>query len=324
MDGPEPKTALLASPLFENHSTGAGHPERPERTERIRLELDNAGLSARCRRIEPVEARMEDIGRVHDSEYVERLRLACENGDSFIDTPDSAICPESWRTALLAAGGVAAAADMIAAGEIKRAFCAVRPPGHHAERNRSMGFCLLNNIAIAAARLQQVHGVKRLAILDWDVHHGNGTQQAFESDPDLLFVSLHQDPRTLYPGSGFETERGVGPGEGTVLNITLAPGTDGKKYLELFESKALATIKKFEPEMLLISAGFDLHEADPLAGLKLDTKSCQMLSELALGLAAEICGAKVLTVLEGGYNLDVLAACCTHHVGAMLKLEPED
>ncbi|MBW7995871.1 MAG: histone deacetylase [Candidatus Glassbacteria bacterium] len=314
------KVGLLADPVFELHDTGPSHPERPSRTERIRKELERRGLAGRCRRIEPVEAGEEDVLRVHDREYLERLRQVCERGDPFIDTPDSAVCPASRRIASLAAGGVLAAAGMIARGEIARAFCAVRPPGHHAERYRSMGFCLLNNIAIAAAWLKEAGGIRPLAVLDWDVHHGNGTQHAFESDPDILFVSLHQHPETIYPGTGFASERGTGAGLGTVLNIPLAPGTGGREYLDLFENSALAAITDFAPEMLLISAGFDAHTDDPLAGLALETETYYKMDVLVFDLAAEICDGRVLTVLEGGYDLDVLADCTSHHVATMLEM----
>jgi len=311
---------LLTDPVFELHDTGPGHPERPVRAARVRQELHNQGLAELCIAIDPVAASLDDLLRVHDSAYLERLAVTCAGGEPYIDTPDSAVCPESYSVALKAAGGVLRAADMIACEEIGRAFCAVRPPGHHAERGRSMGFCLLNNIALAAARLKEVHGIRRMAILDWDVHHGNGTQHSFESDPDILFVSLHQDPRTLFPGTGFADEIGKGDGTGTVLNIPLPPGTDGEHYLEVFERDALAAIKNFGPDILLISAGYDAHRLDPLARLELERGTFKTMGGMTVALADEICRGRVLSVLEGGYNLDILAGCCCDLVKIFLEI----
>jgi acetoin utilization deacetylase AcuC-like enzyme len=267
-----------------------------------------------------VAASRDDLLRIHDTNYLDRLASTCDTGGPFIDTPDSMVCTESYSVALQAAGGVMHAADMIAEGEISRAFCAVRPPGHHCERDRSLGFCLLNNIALAASRLKEVHGLRRLAILDWDVHHGNGTQHSFEHDPDILFVSLHQDPRTLFPGTGYAEEIGIGDGTGTVLNIPLPPGTGPEQYLEYYRLQALAAIESFGPQMLLISAGFDAHRLDPLANLELENETFQTMGILAVELAVDFCGGRVLGVMEGGYNLDILADCCCDFVQTLLKI----
>ncbi|HLA40474.1 MAG TPA: histone deacetylase, partial [Candidatus Glassbacteria bacterium] len=197
-------------------------------------------------------------------------------------------------------------------------FCAVRPPGHHAERDRSMGFCLLNNVALAASALKREHGITRIAILDWDVHHGNGTQHIYEADPAVFFVSLHQDPYTLYPGTGLAEETGIGAGRGTVLNLPIAPGTADNEYLEAFSGRALPAIEDFSPQIILISAGFDAHEADPLAGLNLTVEAFDRMIERVCALSERLCDGRIITVLEGGYDLDVLARAVAGHIEALL------
>jgi len=312
------RTGLVLDPVFERHETGWGHPESPQRLSELRKRLEADGLTAACIIIPPTPADRESLLAVHTESYLRRLEQACRAGEKFIDTPDSAICPESWQIALLAAGSVIEAAELVARGELDNAFCAVRPPGHHAERDLSMGFCLLNNIALAARHLTGRHGFERVAILDWDVHHGNGTQHIFEEDPAVFFVSLHQSPQTLYPGTGFASERGLGAGLGTVLNIPLEPGTADEQYLEAFEKTALAAIEKFAPQFLLISAGFDAHRNDPLAGLSLTNRAFERMSLSAIELARRVCGGRVVTVLEGGYDLQALADCVSFHIRALL------
>ena len=312
------RTGLVLDPVFERHATGWGHPERPQRLSELRKRLDADGLTAACTIIPPTPAERESLLSVHTESYLRRLEQACRAGEKFIDTPDSQICPESWQISLLAAGSVIEAADLVARGQLDNAFCAIRPPGHHAESGESMGFCLLNNIALAARRLTGLHGLERVAILDWDVHHGNGTQHIFEEDPAVFFVSLHQSPLSLYPGTGFASERGKGDGLGTILNIPLEAGTSDEQYLAAFENSALASIEKFAPQFLLISAGFDAHRNDPLAGLSLSSRAFEMMSLLSVELAWRVCGGRVVTVLEGGYDLEVLADCVSFHIRALL------
>lgn len=312
------RVGLLLDPVFERHDTGSWHPERAERLEYLRKKLAEEGLDSRCVKIEPVEADRKNLLSVHSSQYLDRLDTACSAGKNFIDTPDSAICPESFKVAKLAAGGVIKAADLVAAGELDSAFCAVRPPGHHAEREFSMGFCLLNNVALATMRLKMEHGFGRIAIVDWDVHHGNGTQHIFEEDPGVLYVSLHQSPETLYPGSGYSGERGRDAGLGTTLNIPFAPGTRDKEYLEVFDKQALGLIEKFQPEFILVSAGYDGHAEDSLASLSLSRSAYEGITARVVGLARQFSGGRLVAVLEGGYNLDVLAQSVSHLLKTLL------
>ncbi len=312
----------MLDPVFERHYTGPGHPERAERLIRIMQALEEQGLAERCVRIEPCKASPEVLSPVHVPEYLERLERACLNGQPFIDTPDSAICPDSFEVALLAAGGVLKAVDLVVERELDAAFCAVRPPGHHAEADVSMGFCLLNNVALAAARLKNHHGIGHLAVLDWDVHHGNGTQHIFEEDGDVLYVSLHQSPETLYPGTGRAEERGRGSGQGATVNIPLAPGTADEEYLEALERIALPALTKFAPEFILVSAGFDSHAADPLASLCLSEKVYAILTVKTRELAEQFSHGRLVSVLEGGYDLPALGCSVAVHLRALLEADP--
>jgi acetoin utilization deacetylase AcuC-like enzyme len=224
---------------------------------------------------------------------------------------------------LLAAGGAVAAVDAIMDGQVRNVFCAVRPPGHHAERALAMGFCYFNNVAIAAEHLRARYGLRRLAILDWDVHHGNGTQHIFEDDPDLLFCDIHQHPDTLYPGTGFEWEKGAGPGVGATLNIPLMPGSGDADYRWAFDNRIVPAIDAFKPEFLLISAGFDAHRDDPLADIELSTGMFAWMTMQALNLAERHCEGRLVSLLEGGYEPAVLAECIRAHLGALAGVEPD-
>jgi acetoin utilization deacetylase AcuC-like enzyme len=305
---------IVLDERYRQHLTGDGHPERPARLEAIEAGLTEAGLLDSCTRIEPQPIEPALVELVHTGEYVERLQHACRDDRPFIDTPDSGICPDSYEIARLAAGGVVAATRQVASGELDRAFCAVRPPGHHAEASCSMGFCLLNNVVIAAHVLRSEFGVERIVILDWDVHHGNGTQHLFQSDPSVFYISLHGHPATLYPGTGYETETGIGPGEGYTLNVPLMPGTDDGAYRGVFEARVIPAIERFGPELTLISAGFDAHAEDPLGTLSLSDEAFAWLTRTVVELAQRNGPGGVVSVLEGGYNLGVLRRCVTEHV----------
>ncbi|MCG3138881.1 MAG: hypothetical protein HJJLKODD_02751 [Phycisphaerae bacterium] len=308
------KTGILCDRIYTEHDTGQGHPEQPARILAIEQALQNNGLFARTLRLEPQPAPMKFILMNHAQEYVGRLEELCRTGKSHIDCPDSTICPESFEVARLAAGGVLHAVEQVMTQQINNAFCAVRPPGHHAERSRSMGFCMFNNIAIAAHYLRQQFQLQRILILDWDVHHGNGTQHAFETDPTVFFCSFHGHPETLYPGSGYADERGIGAGEGFTLNIPMWPGADDSDYRRAFEEQFWPAARSFQPEFILISCGFDAHRADPLAHINLETASFAWLTRQILQLAHEFCQGRVVSILEGGYNLDTLAECTIAHV----------
>jgi acetoin utilization deacetylase AcuC-like enzyme len=305
---------ILLDERFKRHVTGHGHPERPERLDAIREGLEAAGLLQTCALIEPVSLSEVKIQRVHTRDYLVRLDAACRQGYPYIDVPDSAIGPESYEIARLAAGGVVKATRLVASGELKRAFCAVRPPGHHAERDRSMGFCLFNNIALAAYELKDEFNIDRILILDWDVHHCNGTQHTFEADPSVLVISLHGHPRYLYPGTGYEEEIGVDRGRGYTINIPFLPGADDEDYRRAFRERIIPAVQRFAPQFVLLSVGFDAHADDPLGNLALSDDIFAWMTQTVIELAEDHADGRIVSVLEGGYNLGVLKRCAAEHV----------
>lgn len=305
---------LVLDPVFKQHLTGPGHPERPARYDAITRGLESRGLAQRLTPIAPTPLALDLVHRVHSPEYVERLAAACRDGQPFIDCGDSAICPESFDIALLAAGATVDAARRVARGELRRAFCAVRPPGHHCETDRSMGFCLLNNVALAARVFRDEASMQRVLILDFDVHHGNGTQHIFEEDPRVLFISLHGHPRHLYPGTGYEWEVGVGPGRGFTLNIPLMPGADDDQYQAAFEQLVQPRVDDFRPQVVLVSAGFDAHEGDPLAEMLVSDEGFDWMTRAIIQMAETHAEGRIVSVLEGGYDLGVLERCVAAHV----------
>ena len=311
-------TGLAQDERFQHHLTGQGHPERPQRLEAVARALSDRGLAEACQSIEVTSVDMNLVGRVHSTSYIERLQSACRNGLPFIDVPDSVICSESYDIARLAAGTVINAVDDVMAGGIDNAFCAVRPPGHHAEHNRSMGFCLLNNVAIAARHLLERHKLARVLILDWDVHHGNGTQHTFETDPRVLFISIHGHPGIVYPGTGFATERGTGAGDGFTINCPMLPPSSDEEYRRVFDETVLPAIEAFAPQFVLVSAGFDAHRLDPLAPLELPTDTFGWMTDHALRAAKEHGAGRLVSILEGGYDLDALADSVSLHVVRLL------
>jgi acetoin utilization deacetylase AcuC-like enzyme len=290
------------SDRYRLHDTGA-HPESPERIDVLQRVLSAAGMFADRLVLEPNPATIEQVEEVHAPELVMVVRDVADQGGGWLD-PDTYVSPASFEVALLAAGGACQAVDVVMAGRAPRAFALVRPPGHHAEPARAMGFCLFNNIAIAATHARQQHGLERIAIVDWDVHHGNGTQAAFWTDPTVLFISLHQYPH--YPGSGAADERGGGPGEGYTINIPLPARSGDDVYAAAFENIVLPALHTFAPQLLLVSAGFDAHEDDPLAWMALTTDGFIYMARALQRVADEYCDGKLVLVLEGGYNLTAL------------------
>ncbi|WP_447973359.1 histone deacetylase family protein [Nitrospira sp. Kam-Ns4a] len=310
------RTGFVYHPDYLRHEMGPGHPESPERLRAIVARLEDSGLLGRLVRIEPVPAADEWLTLVHAPSYVKSLKdREPAVGYAALD-PDTALSPGSLPAAYLAAGGALAAADAIMAGHVDHAFCAVRPPGHHAERNRAMGFCLFNNVAIAARYLQRRHGIARILIVDWDVHHGNGTQHVFEEDGSVLFFSTHQYPH--YPGTGRETERGHGRGEGLIINVPLPPGQGDEAYRDLFHRLLVPAADRFRPEFVLISAGFDAHQDDPLASMRLTEQGYGELTGIVAGIARRHCRGRLLSCLEGGYNLRALSASVEQHLLTLL------
>jgi acetoin utilization deacetylase AcuC-like enzyme len=267
-----------------------------------------AGLGRR----EAPEAAVDDIARVHPRLFVERLLGAVPSAGHVGIDADTVLSPQSGRAALRAAGAVVAAVDAVVAGEADNAFCAVRPPGHHAEPRRAMGFCLFNNVAIGALRAREAHGLARVAVIDFDVHHGNGTQACFSDDPGLFYASTHQYP--LYPGTGAASETGVG----NIVNAPLAPGAGSRQFRLAFSGEILPALDAFRPEMVLISAGFDAHRRDPLAQLMLDESDYAWVTEQLLDVALRHSGGRVVSTLEGGYDLAALGTSAAAHVGMLM------
>ena len=307
-------SALIYDPSFLRHKTGR-HPENPERINRIvaALEADD-DLWDRLKRISPSAAPEEAIARCHGNALIDHIRDLCERGEPFLDL-DTRISRESFEVARLAAGAAVAGVDAVMTGDASTAFALVRPPGHHATPNRSMGFCLFNNAAVAARYAQANHGVERVLIVDWDVHHGNGTQDIFYSDDTVFFFSTHQYP--YYPGTGSRGESGGGKGEGYTLNVPLAEGTPARAHREAF-SRALAAIEKtFPPDLIVISAGFDSRRDDPLGGLELEDQDFAEMTREVMDLAGRHGSGRVVSVLEGGYNLETLGETVRTHIAAL-------
>jgi acetoin utilization deacetylase AcuC-like enzyme len=297
---------------FLKHDTGIGHPERPDRLKAIVTHLTQTGMLESVPQVHPVPASLEWVQKVHPTSYIEMIERRCLAGETVLDTGDTHVCRDSYAVALLAAGAVLRAIDEVMTGNTRRMFCSVRPPGHHAETQTVMGFCLFNNVAIGARYAQQKYGVGRVAILDWDVHHGNGTQEIFWTDPTVLYVSTHQYP--LWPGTGATNETGEDAGEGFTINCPMRPGSGEHEFVDAFENRILPALHKFRPELLLISAGFDAHRADPLANLNLTKESFGRLTQFAVEIAAKYCAGKIISVLEGGYDLDALAKSVEAHL----------
>ena len=308
---PQRPIGLCSDERFLEHLTPPGHPERPDRVRRLAQHLRDTGLLGQLQHISPRAARTEELEAVHTRDHILRIRQVCEAGGGVLDGGDTHASPASYKVALLAAGSVLSCIDAVLSRSVRSAFCAVRPPGHHAESDRPMGFCLFNNVAVGARYAQHRHRIERVAILDWDVHHGNGTQHIFEEDPSVLYISLHQYP--FYPGTGAASERGSGVGEGTTMNIPLPAGTDEHRYREEFAAKVVPALRDFAPGLLLISAGFDAHRDDPLADLRLTESSFGELTRQVAGIAPAV------SVLEGGYNLAALARSVEHHLRALIE-----
>jgi acetoin utilization deacetylase AcuC-like enzyme len=310
------KTGLVYHPAYLEHDMGAGHPESPDRLRAIIQRLEQSGTMAQLTRIEPRKAEEEWITQVHRPEYVASLsRHAPVSGRVSLD-PDTSMSPGSLNAAYLAAGGALAAVDAIMGTQVEQAFCAVRPPGHHAEAGRAMGFCLFNNVAIAARYALRRYGLSRVLIVDWDVHHGNGTQHTFEDDPSVLFFSTHQYPH--YPGTGRQTERGRGAGEGFTINVPMEAGEGDGEYLAVFRKVLVPAADDFKPEFVIISAGFDGHRDDPLASMGLTETGYAELTDIVAGIAKRHAQGRILSSLEGGYNLAALASSVEAHLNALL------
>jgi acetoin utilization deacetylase AcuC-like enzyme len=310
------RLGLVLDPVFEAHDTGSGHPERPARLARIREVLVERGLTTRCTRVPIVPASDTALLRVHDAEHLRRVEAACAAGERFIDSMDTAIGANSARIARLAAGSLASLCAEVAASRLDGGLAIVRPPGHHAERDLAMGFCLFNNVAVAAATLRAEHAVERVLIVDWDVHHGNGTQHIFEDDPSVFYYSSHQMP--LYPGTGRAEERGKGRGLGATLNVPLRPGDGDERFLAALTDALVPAMDVFRPAFVLVSAGFDAHRDDPLGGLSVSTEAFAEATRIVRGIADRFASGRIVSALEGGYDVEALAASTAIHLDALL------
>ena len=311
------RTGLVWSEEYLSHGTPAGHPEGPKRLTALREAIRREGLRSSLIVLEPYVPPMEALHAVHDPLYLEAFREAAERGDRYFATRDCAIGAGSYRAALLAAGGVMAGIDAVFSGRADNAFCAVRPPGHHAGRARAMGFCFVNNVAVGAAYARSAYGADRICILDWDAHHGNGTQELFVEDPETLFISLHEHPSFCYPGTGRRMERGMGAGEGATLNVPLPPHAGDREMIDAFEREVVPAIEAFRPELILLSAGFDTHRDDPIADLTCTERTYVHMTRRVLEIADRHCGGRVVSVLEGGYRIEPFVASAIAHIRAL-------
>jgi len=306
---------LMADPVSKEHLTGAGHPERPERFHAILQALDQAALTKAVTKIPARQATEEEVAGCHTRPYIETVKRDLAQGARELSTGDTAISARSLEVALQAAGGVLNAVDAVLGGQARNALCVVRPPGHHATPNRGMGFCIFNNVAIAARYAQSKRGLERVLIADWDVHHGNGTQDIFYTDGSVFFFSTHQSP--WYPFTGKAEEIGEGKGKGTTMNCPFPAGAGRKEILGAFRSKLMPAADKFKPDLVLLSAGFDSRVGDPLGRFTLMDEDFAELTSLMLEMADKHAGGRLVSVLEGGYNLGGLASAATAHLNAL-------
>jgi acetoin utilization deacetylase AcuC-like enzyme len=311
------KTGFVYSDVYLQHNTGAGHPERAERLTAIVERLKQKGLLADLISLKPRSASTQWVTTIHAPEYVERVRQSCRSGIGYVDTHDAPASTNSYDVALMAVGGVLCAVEAVMEGRIKNAFCALRPPGHHALKDRAMGFCFFNNIAIAARYIQKQHKLAKVLIVDWDVHHGNGTQAAFYDDPTVFYFSVHQSP--FYPGTGQADETGEGRGVGFTLNVPLAAGSGDAAYKKAFGERLKPAAAAFKPDFVLISAGFDAAQDDLLGQMKVTPEGYAELTRIVKGIAAEYAKGRLVSVLEGGYNLEALAASVEAHLRALMQ-----
>jgi acetoin utilization deacetylase AcuC-like enzyme len=311
-------TAILADPVYKEHWTGEGHPERPARFDAVLHALEREGFVKDALRIPVRPATEDEIALCHSRRYIEIAKRDVSHGPGVLSTGDTEIGPRSLEVAMKATGGVLNAVDTVFAGKAKNAFCAVRPPGHHATPVRGMGFCLFNNVAIAARYAQKKYGIDRVVIVDWDVHHGNGTQDIFYSDGSVFYFSTHQSP--WYPGTGAAGETGEGKGKGTTLNCPYPSGSGRKEILGAFQGKLMPAMRDFKPELALISTGFDSRMGDPLGQFTLSDTDFADLTKVMLEIAGQYCGGRVVSVLEGGYSLTGLGAGTAAHVKALREV----
>ena len=309
-------TALLLDSVFERHDPGPGHPESVARYKEISKVLKGSDYFKKCKKIKIRKATDSEILGCHTAKYLEIVKTEIGEGKSELSTGDTSICRDSLEVATYATGSVLEAIDLVLKGESKNGFCAIRPPGHHATADRGMGFCIFNNVAVAAKYAQTKFGLERVAIIDWDVHHGNGTQDIFYNDQSVFYFSTHQSP--WYPGTGAINETGEGKGEGSTMNRPLPSGSGFKQIGSCFREDFSTAMKKFKPELILISAGFDSRLGDPLGHFTLTDNEFTELTKILLDIACEHCEGRLVSMLEGGYNVEGLASAVRSHLGQLI------
>ena len=317
MSSNSPRSGLLLDGIFRDHDTGEGHPECPARYKAIMAALEKADLVGRMEPILQQPAADEDVLLCHTRDYLETAKRDVASGRDDLSTGDTVICARSLDVALRAVGGVMNAVDAVMTGQLRNAFCAVRPPGHHARPEQGMGFCLFNNIAIGARHAQKKHGAEKVLIVDWDVHHGNGTQDVFYQDGSVLFCSTHQSP--WYPFTGSAEETGEGQGRNCTMNFPFPGGAGLKEIGGAFLDRLLPAAAKFKPDLVMISAGFDSRINDPLGRFQLTDEDFVKLTEHLMDFASSYCEGRIVSVLEGGYNLGGLSSAVKAHVETLLE-----
>jgi len=309
-------TGILYHEDFINHNTGMGHPERPSRVSSIKSELTKEKYDGKLLWDEPRLATEEEIAYVHAPEYIQRVKETIKKSPANLDSPDTPVSPESWQSALRASGALLTAVDNVLGGKYSNAFCPVRPPGHHSRYSMAMGFCIFNNVAIAARHLKEKHNIHKILIVDFDVHHCNGTEEMLTGDNDIMLFSIHQHPH--YPGTGQSSK--MYAHSGGILNAPMPPGSDEEDYLKIFNGPLHDHVNMFMPEFVLISAGFDAHRDDPLGDINLDTETFYKMTKIVAGFADIYCDGKIVSTLEGGYDLESLAASSGRHVDALIEV----
>ncbi len=314
------KTGFVFDERYLQHITFAGHPECSARLLAILNGLKNEGLLEDLVKIQPEPANQRWLEAVHNIHYIMKFEEACLWGLPDFEHQDNSICRDSFEIAVLAVGGVLKAIDAMMNGDVKNVFCAIRPPGHHAEQNQAMGFCYFNNVAIGARYLQKQYGVKKVCIIDFDVHHGNGTQHIFDTDNSVFYYSIHEHPSFAYPGTGREFETGFGEGEGCTLNSPILPGRGDEEYKTRLLADLVPAFEKFAPEAVLLSAGFDAHENDLMSGTNLTTEGYDFVSDTIFELVRKATEGRVVSVLEGGYDLEILPLLVANHIRKMMAL----